>query len=230
MTRRSLAAAFALLAAAPGLAAQQLAPPTTGGIAALDRALARLTTNARVLVIAAHPDDEDTELLTLLSRGLGVDAGYLALSRGEGGQNLIGTELGEALGLIRTGELLAARSVDGGRQFFTRGFDFGFSKSLDETLRFWPRDTLLADVLRVIRRFRPRVVVSIFTGTPRDGHGQHQEAGVLAQQAFDLLSDSAWGPKKLYRSTFFDTAATTLVIPSGMLDPVAGQSYHQLAL
>lgn len=230
MKRRSLAAAFALLAGAPGLAAQQLAPPTTGGIAALDRALARLTTNARVLVIAAHPDDEDTELLTFLSRGLGVDAGYLALSRGEGGQNLIGTELGEALGLIRTGELLAARSVDGGRQFFTRGFDFGFSKSLDETLRFWPRDTLLADVLRVIRRFRPSVVVSIFTGTPRDGHGQHQEAGVLAQQVFELLSDSAWGPKKLYRSTFFDTAATTLVIPSGMLDPVAGQSYHQIAL
>jgi LmbE family N-acetylglucosaminyl deacetylase len=230
MARRSLATAFALLACAAGLRAQQLQPATTGGTAGLDRALGRLTTNARVLVIAAHPDDEDTELLTLLSRGLGVDAGYLALSRGEGGQNLIGTELGEALGLIRTGELLAARSVDGGRQFFSRGFDFGFSKSLEETLRFWPRDSLLADVLRVIRRFRPQVLVSIFTGTPRDGHGQHQEAGVLARQAFDLLRDSAWGPRKFYRSTFFDTAATTLVIPSGMLDPVAGQSFHQIAL
>src|SRR3989338_1380037 len=109
--RRFLAVTLALVGSPVALAGQQLAPASTGGLAALDRQLARL-------VIAAHPDDEDNELLTFLSRGLGVEAAYLALSRGEGGQNLIGPELGEALGLIRSGELLAARSLDGARQFF----------------------------------------------------------------------------------------------------------------
>ena len=211
-------------------AAQALAPAGTGGIAALDRALRGLDQNRRVLVIGAHPDDEDTELLTLLSRGMGVDAAYLSLSRGEGGQNLIGSELGEGLGLLRTEELLAARGVDGAHQYFTRAFDFGFSKTLDEALRFWPRDTVLVDVLRVIRRFRPQVIVSIFSGTPRDGHGQHQEAGVVARAAFDLLRDSTWGPRKLYREGRFDTAGTTVTLNSGALDPEAGESYHQLAM
>ena len=221
----------AVLAAAPlAAAAQPLAPAGTGGIAALDRALSGLDQNKRVLVIGAHPDDEDTELLTLLSRGLGVDAAYLSLSRGEGGQNLIGSELGEGLGLLRTEELLAARGVDGAHQYFTRAFDFGFSKTLDEALRFWPRDTVLVDLLRVIRRFRPQVIVSIFSGTPRDGHGQHQEAGVMAREAFDLLRDSTWGPRKLYREGRFDTTGATVTLNSGALDPEAGESYHQLAM
>ena len=223
-------AAAACLAGAPALPAQQIAPPGTGGVGGLERILDRLTRNGRVLVIGAHPDDEDTELLAYLSRGLGLDAAYLSLSRGEGGQNLIGPELGETLGLIRTGELLAARSVDGAHQYFTRAFDFGFSKTLEETLRFWPRDSVLADVVRVMRRFRPQVVVSIFSGTPRDGHGQHQEAGVLARAAFDLLRDSLWGPQKLYRSARFDTAGGAVTLPSGTLDPVTGKSYHQLAM
>jgi len=230
-TARRLALAAGLAAAAvPPAFAQPLRPAGTGGVPALDRALRTLDQNRRVLVIGAHPDDEDTELLTYLARGTGADAAYLSLSRGEGGQNLIGDELGESLGLLRTEELLAARAVDGAHQFFSRAFDFGFSKTLDETLRFWPRDTLLADVLRVIRRFRPQVVVSIFGGTPRDGHGQHQAAGVVAREAFDLLRDSTWGPKKLYRSTRFDTAGTTVVLASGVIDPMAGQSYHQLAM
>jgi len=221
----------AVLAAAPLVAAAQpLAPAGTGGIAVLDRALRGLDQNKRVLVIGAHPDDEDTELLTLLARGMGVDAAYLSLSRGEGGQNLIGSELGEGLGLLRTEELLAARGVDGAHQYFTRAFDFGFSKTLDESLRFWPRDTVLVDVLRVIRRFRPQVIVSIFSGTPRDGHGQHQESGLVAREAFDLLRDSTWGPRKLYREGRFDTTGTTVVLNSGALDPVAGESYHQLAM
>jgi len=220
---------FALCAAGPA-AAQQIAPPGTGGIAALSRALDRLGRNTRVLLIGAHPDDEDTELLAFLSRGLGADVAYLSLSRGEGGQNLIGPELGPALGLVRTGELLAARSVDGARQYFTRGFDFGFSKTLDETLRFWPRDSLLADIVRIIRRFQPQVLVSVFSGTPRDGHGQHQESGVLANAAFALLRDSAWGPRKLYRAARFDTAGTSITLASGALDPVTGKSYHQLAM
>ncbi len=228
--RRLLLTASIMLLAAPPASAQQLAPPGTGGLAAVDRALARLARNARVLVVAAHPDDEDTELLTLLSRGHGVDVAYLSLSRGEGGQNLIGAELGEGLGLIRTGELLAARGVDGGRQHFTRAFDFGFSKSLAETERFWPRDSLLADAIRVARRFRPQVVVSVFSGTPRDGHGQHQMAGTIARLLFEALRDSAWGPAKLYRGARFDTTGTSVRIPSGMLDPLEGRSYLQLAM
>src|SRR4051812_39001185 len=165
--RRILVASFLIACAgAPAARAQQLAPPSTGGMLALDRMLSHLASNKRVLVIAAHPDDENNEFMTLLSRGQGVDAAYLSLSRGEGGQNLIGSELGEALGLIRTGELLAARSVDGGHQYFTRDFDFGFSKTLEEADHFWPRDTSLADVLRVIRRFRPQVLLAVFSGTP----------------------------------------------------------------
>jgi LmbE family N-acetylglucosaminyl deacetylase len=230
-TLGGLALAGCLAAAVvPALRAQRLAPAGTGGIVALDRALRSLDQNKRVLVIGAHPDDEDNELVTFLSRGTGAEVAYLSLSRGEGGQNLIGSELGEGLGLLRSEELLSARSVDGAHQYFTRAFDFGFSKTLEETLRFWPRDTLLADVLRVIGRFRPQVVVSIFSGTPRDGHGQHQAAGVTARAAVELLRDSTWGPRKLFRTARFDTSGTTVVFASGALDPVVGQSYHQLAM
>jgi LmbE family N-acetylglucosaminyl deacetylase len=208
----------------------------------LDRLLQRLAEPRRVLVIGAHPDDEDSELLAYISRGLGARAAYLALSRGEGGQNLIGEELGEGLGLIRSGELLAARSVDGGEQFFTRAFDFGFSKTLDEALRFWPADSVLKDAVRVVRLFRPQIIVSVFSGTPRDGHGQHQEAGVTAQRVFDAAGDSTrfpelwreeglrpWTPLRLYQSTRFDTSRTTQVMNTGGLDPRTGQSYRQLA-
>ncbi|MEX2157694.1 MAG: PIG-L family deacetylase, partial [Gemmatimonadales bacterium] len=198
--------------------------------AALAGALRQLGSNKRVLMIGAHPDDEDTQLLVLLSRGLGAQAAYLSLTRGEGGQNLIGPELGPELGIIRTEELLAARELDGARQFFTRAYDFGFSKSADETFRFWPRDAILKDVLDVIRRFRPQIIVSVFSGTPADGHGHHQVAGIIARQAFDLLRDSAGGPVKLFRSTRGDTAATTLALPVGTLDPILGYSYYQIAM
>ena len=184
-----------LLVSAPAVA--QLEPPSTGGMGALDQDLRRLGANKRVLMIAAHPDDEDTELLTLLVRGMGAEAGYLSLNRGEGGQNLIGDELGETLGLLRTEELLAARRLDGARQFFTRAYDFGFSKSLEDTWAHWPRDSVLKDVVRIVRRFRPQVVVSIFSGTPRDGHGQHQAAGWAAQEAFSIAGDSARFPELL---------------------------------
>lgn len=207
-----------------------MAPAGTGGVAALAGLLEQLGANKRVLVIGAHPDDEDTQLLVLLSRGLGAQAAYLSLSRGEGGQNLIGAELGPGLGIIRTEELLAARELDGARQYFTRAYDFGFSKSAEEAFRFWPRDSLLRDVVDVIRRFRPQIIVSVFSGTPADGHGQHQVAGLLARQAFELLRDSTWGPAKLYRSTRFDSTATTLSLPVGTLDAVIGQSYYQLAM
>jgi LmbE family N-acetylglucosaminyl deacetylase len=228
--RRALLCSVSLCLGAVGTGLGQLAPPGTGGVAALTGALGQLGANKRVLVIGAHPDDEDTELLVLLSRGAGAQAGYLSLTRGEGGQNLIGPELGPELGIIRTEELLAARQLDGAHQFFTRAYDFGFSKTAEETFRFWPRDSLLADVLDVIRRFRPQILVSIFSGTPRDGHGQHQVAGILARQAFEILKDSSWGPVKLYRTTRFDTAGTSVLLQGGALDPVAGQSYHQLAM
>src|SRR6476660_3848805 len=154
----------------------QLEPPATGGVVALDHELRMLGHYKRVLMIGAHPDDEDTELLTVLVRGEGAEAAYLSLNRGEGGQNLIGPELGEALGLIRTEELLAARRLDGARQYFTRAYDFGYSKTLDETWQHWPREEILKDVGRSVRKFRPQIIVSIFSGTPKDGHGQHQAA------------------------------------------------------
>lgn len=197
----------------------------------------------RVLMIGAHPDDEDTELLTVLVRGMGAEAAYLSLNRGEGGQNLIGSELGEALGLLRTEELLAARRLDGARQYFTRAYDFGYSKTLEETWQHWPSDTILKDLVRIVRRFRPQVIVSIFSGTPRDGHGQHQAAGWAAQEAFKVAGDSSrfrelfreeglvpWSPLKLYRSARFDTTATTLTLNGGVLDPAVGKSFHQIAM
>ena len=209
---------------------QALSPPGTGGVAALADALQQLGPTKRILVIGAHPDDEDSQLLALLSRGLGVQTAYLSLTRGEGGQNLIGQELGPALGLLRTEELLAARAVDGARQFFTRAYDFGYSRSAEEAFRYWPRDSLLRDVVAVIRRFRPQIIVSVFAGTPRDGHGQHQVAGLIARLAYDALRDSSWGPVKLYRSAAYDTTGTTLRLAAGALDAVAGQSYYQIAM
>ncbi|HEU5171145.1 MAG TPA: PIG-L family deacetylase [Gemmatimonadales bacterium] len=240
-TLRALAVLVCALPSGVPLVAQ-LEPPSTGGAVALEHELRTLGHYQRVLVIGAHPDDEDTELLTVLARGMGAEAAYLSLNRGEGGQNLIGPELGEALGLLRTEELLAARRLDGARQYFTRAYDFGYSKSLEETWRHWPRDSILKDVVRVVRRFRPQIVVSIFSGTPADGHGQHQAAGWAAREAFALAGDStrfpelgdeglaAWTPLKLYQSTRFDTAATTLVLDGGVLDQVVGKSYHQIAM
>lgn len=197
----------------------------------------------RVLLIGAHPDDEDTELLTILVRGEGAEAAYLSLNRGEGGQNLIGSELGAALGLLRTEELLAARRLDGAQQFFTRAYDFGFSKTLDDTWAHWPRDSVLKDVVRIVRRFRPQVIVSIFSGTPRDGHGQHQAAGWAALEAFKVAGDStkfpellreeglpSWTPLKLFRNARFDTAGATAMLEGGAIDPAVGQSYHQIAM
>ena len=227
---RPIVVALLVSSCAVGAGAAQLAPPGTGGVAALATTLRQLGSNKRVLMIGAHPDDEDTQLLVLLSRGMGAQAAYLSLTRGEGGQNLIGPELGPELGIIRTEELLAARELDGARQFFTRAYDFGFSKSADETFRFWPRDSILKDVLDVIRRFRPQVIIAVFSGTPADGHGHHQVSAILARQAFDVLRDSAGGPQKFYRSTRGDPTATTLTLPVGTLDPILGQSYFQIAM
>src|SRR5829696_3182588 len=183
------------------------------GIPALDEAISGLSVPMRVLVIAAHPDDEDTQLITWLARGRHVETAYLSLTRGDGGQNLLGNELGDALGVIRTEELLAARRIDGGRQYFTRAYDFGFSKTSDEAFRHWPKDSILRDVVTAVRAFKPHVIVSMFSGTPRDGHGHHQAAGILAREAYDIAGDTArfpvarfgpaWTPLKFYRAARF---------------------------
>lgn len=232
-----------LLILPPAALTAQMRPASTGGLPVVDQQLRMLGSVRRVLVIGAHPDDEDTDLLTLLVRGQGAEAAYLALDRGEGGQNLIGPELGVALGLLRTEELLAARRLDGAGQFFTRAYDFGFSKTQAETWTHWVKDSVLKDVVRIIRRYQPQVMVSIFSGTPRDGHGQHQAAGWVTHEAFRLAGDSSafpelqreeglapWTVAKLYRASDYDTTGTTLVLNAGALDPVVGQSYHQIAM
>jgi LmbE family N-acetylglucosaminyl deacetylase len=194
----------------------------------------------RVLVIGAHPDDEDSQLIAWLQRGGRAETAYLSLTRGDGGQNLIGNELGEALGVIRTEELLAARRVDGAHQFFTRAYDFGFSKTADETFAHWPKDSLLNDVVKVIRAFRPQVIVAIFSGTPRDGHGQHQVSAILAKEAYETASmDTArfpvkdfgpgWTPLKFYRAAYFAPAGATLEMNVGEYNPELGKSYAEIA-
>ena len=177
---------LALIAIPPSVDAQSMRGT---GIVPTGLLLRQLDGVKRVLIIGAHPDDEDTSLLTALARGWGVEVAYLALTRGDGGQNLIGPELWEGLGVIRTGELEAARTLDGGQQFFTRAFDYGFSKSADEALSLWSREELLEDVTWVVRKFRPHVIVSEFSGTPRDGHGQHQASGIISREVFETAGD-----------------------------------------
>src|ERR1017187_10861935 len=140
----------------------------------VELALRKLDELGSVLMIAAHPDDERTNVLVYCARGRHMRAAYLSLTRGEGGQNLIGSEQGAQLGIIRTQELLAARQIDGAEQFFTRAIDFGFTRTAEETLQKWGHDRILSDVVWVIRRYRPDVILLGFSGTARDGHGQHQ--------------------------------------------------------
>jgi LmbE family N-acetylglucosaminyl deacetylase len=234
--RRAASAALglALLVGLPLRAASQ-----ERGAAALGEAILGLGVNMRVLLIGAHPDDEDTFLIAWLSRGRHVETAYLSLTRGDGGQNLIGNELGEALGVIRTEELLAARRIDGARQYFTRAFDFGFSKDTTDTYTHWPKDSILRDIVAVVRRFRPHVIVGVFSGTPRDGHGHHQVSGLLAREAFEVAGDTlrfpptlelpAWTPLKFYRAARFNAESSTLRVDVGEYSPVLGRSYAEIA-
>ena len=150
-----------------------------------------------VLYIAAHPDDENTLLIAYLARGRNYRTAYLSLTRGDGGQNVLGPELGEELGVARTQELLAARRLDGGRQFFTRAIDFGFSKDYRETLNIWDKQQVLSDVVRVIREFRPDVVIVRFSPEPGGTHGHHTASTVLALEAFKLAGDTNAFPDQL---------------------------------
>ena len=214
-------------------------PAQESGAAALGSLVDGLGVSARVLVIGAHPDDEDTRLITFLARGRHVRTAYLSLTRGDGGQNLIGNELGEPLGVIRAEELLSARRLDKGVQYFSRAYDFGFSKSADETFQHWPRDSLLGDVIRVVRAFKPHVLVGLFSGTPRDGHGQHQVSGLLARQAYDAAADTArfpssefgapWVVSEFHRSTRARREDATYAFNAGEYDPLIGRSYAEIA-
>jgi len=172
-------------------------PPPQPNAAQIQLALAKLGVVGSALYVAAHPDDENTTLLAYLGNGRLLRTGYLSVTRGDGGQNLIGAEKGPDLGLIRTQELLAARRVDGAEQFFTRARDFGFSKSPDETLKIWGRDPILADMVFVIRRFRPDVIITRFSPGPADTHGHHTASAMLAVQAFRAAADPRFHPEQL---------------------------------
>jgi LmbE family N-acetylglucosaminyl deacetylase len=165
--------------------------------AEIQLALQKLNVLGRVLYVAAHPDDENTNLMALWANGSLYDAAYLCVTRGDGGQNLIGPELGERLGVIRTHELLAARRLDRGQQFFTRAIDFGFSKSAPETLKIWDRNKILADIVWVIRKFKPDVVVTRFSPDDDKTHGHHTASAILAREAFQAAGDPRRFPEQL---------------------------------
>src|SRR5215216_7431794 len=167
----------------------QVRPIYDMGAAGMTQVLQRLQTTASVLHTGAHPDDEDSAFMARTARGDHARVAYVSLNRGEGGQNIIGPELFDALGVIRTEELLQARRLDGAEQFFGHTFDYGFSKSRAEAAMKWGERDTLDDYVRVIRMFRPLVIYSRFTGTPTDGHGHHQEAGYLTRLAYEAAAD-----------------------------------------
>lgn len=217
--------------------------------AAIAQELRSLRTLGTVLHVGAHPDDENTELITWLARGRGYRTAYLSLTRGDGGQNELGRDFDERLGVLRTQELLAARQLDTGRQFFTRAIDFGFSKSPEETLRFWDRDQVLADVVRIYRQFRPDVVVTRFPIPPGSGgHGHHTASGILAVEAFKLAGDptaypeqlaqglAPWQPKRVLWNVFRFNPDTPLPLPGPTFqqdiagtDPITGEAFGLIA-
>jgi LmbE family N-acetylglucosaminyl deacetylase len=175
--------------------------------------LQKLNFLGSALYIAAHPDDENTRLISYLANDVHARTAYLSLTRGDGGQNLVGPEIRELLGVIRTQELLAARRTDGGTQLFTRANDFGYSKHPDETLAIWNKDEVLSDVVRAIRKFKPDVIVNRFNHrNPGSTHGHHTSSAMLSFEAFDLVGDAskypetanafgAWQPKRLLFNT-----------------------------
>ena len=240
--------AFGLLASsACGPAFADSRPKDAMDAAELRLALQKLRVLTSVLYVAAHPDDENTALITYLETDRLARVGYLSMTRGSGGQNLIGSETGEDLGVIRTQELLAARSIDGAEQFFTRAVDFGYSKSADETMAIWGREKILSDVVWVIRRFRPDVVVTRFPTDARGGHGHHQASAILAKEAFRAAADpkrfpeqlrwvKPWQAKRIVWNAFRpDTTKRDQALPPlltldlGAYNALVGKSYTELS-
>lgn len=182
----------------PGAALAESRPRDVMNAAELERAVQKIRVLGSVLYIAAHPDDENTAFITYLESDRLARVGYLSMTRGSGGQNLIGPETGEALGVIRTQELLAARAIDGAEQYFTRAVDFGYSKTSDETMAFWGREAVLSDVVWTIRTFRPDVILTRFPLDNRGGHGHHQASAILAKEAFAAAADPKRFPEQLH--------------------------------
>lgn len=209
--------------------------------------LKKLNVLGSVLYVAAHPDDENTRVITSLANDNLYSVGYLSMTRGDGGQNLIGEQLRDQLGVIRTQELLAARRIDGGQQFFTRANDFGFSKSADETMRIWGKEEILSDVVKVYREFQPDVIITRFPADERAGHGHHTTSAILAQEAFDLSGNKdafptqvrqygVWKPVRLFtntgrwwNNTINENTPGVTTLNVGGYSPLLGESFTEIA-
>lgn len=220
--------------------------PNSQSAADIFLSLKKLNVLGTILYIGAHPDDENTRLLSYLSKEKLYRTGYLSLTRGDGGQNLIGNEQGIELGLIRTQELLAARRIDGAEQFFSRAYDFGFSKSTEETISIWGKENIISDIVWVIRKFQPDVIITRFPDDTRAGHGHHSASAYFARMAFTAAADSnqftdqlafavkPWQVKRVLWNTFNfggnnTTAEDQLKLDVGMLNPLLGKSYGEIA-
>ncbi|MFO7257135.1 MAG: PIG-L family deacetylase [Bacteroidota bacterium] len=236
---------FLILLFVPALVCGQ--PPTQPDAARIRLNMMKLNFLGSVLYVAAHPDDENTRVITLMANDRLAATAYLSMTRGDGGQNLIGPEIRDELGLIRTHELLAARRIDGGKQFFTRAVDFGYSKSADETFQIWGKDEILSDVVRVYRMFKPDVILTRFPADERAGHGHHTASAVLAAEAFDLSSRQDFlpdqvrefgvaNPVRLYTNTgrWWNTTINketpgVITLDVGKYNPLLGASYSEIA-
>lgn len=243
MSFRLLFSVFLFVLAGSSLRAQA---PSSFSSSDIYQQIEKMKVLGSVLYIAAHPDDENTRLLTWLAQDQLLKTGYLSITRGDGGQNLIGDEQGVELGLIRTQELLAARRIDGAEQFFTRAFDFGYSKHTEEALRIWNKDKVLQDVVWVIRKFRPDVIITRFPPDNRAGHGHHSASAVLAEEAFRVAADpraypaqfrygvEPWQAKRILWNRYnFGGVNTTsedqMKIDAGGFNALIGKSYGALA-
>ncbi|MEK6782113.1 MAG: PIG-L family deacetylase [Bacteroidota bacterium] len=209
--------------------------------------LKKLNFLGTVLYVAAHPDDENTRAITFFANDKLATTAYLSITRGDGGQNLIGPEIRDQLGLIRTQELLSARQIDGGHQFFTRAIDFGYSKRATETFDIWNKQEILSDVVRIMREFKPDVILTRFPPDERAGHGQHTASGVLAEEAFDLASNpdflpdqvkdfGTWQARRLYTNTgrwwnqtINENTPGIVVVDVGTYNDLLGKSYSEIA-
>ncbi len=222
-------------------------PQPTLSSAEIKLALNKLDVFGSVLYLAAHPDDENTSLIAYFAKGKLLRTGYLSMTRGDGGQNLIGTEQSEQLGVLRTQELLEARKRDGGEQFFTRAIDFGYTKSSEETFEFWDKEKVLSDVVWVIRKFHPDIIITRFPATGEGGHGHHTASAILALEAFDLANDpkafpeqlkyvSTWQPRRVFWNAWLPALQNTKIdlskIPSlnlGEYNSLLGKSYTEIS-
>ena len=233
---------LAVVLTAVSLATHAQLPAQEDGVAGVWQKLGKLQTTASVMHTTAHPDDEHGGVLAWLSRGQGARVSLMTLTRGESGDNAIGPELFDALGLVRTEELaLADRYYGVDQQYFGTVVDYGFSKRFDETLEKWGKERALADLVRVIRIERPLVIVSRFQGNTRDGHGNHSAAGLLSREAFAMAGDAAafpdqiagglrpWQPLKLYMGGVREQEDWTLRVDAGTFDPVQGETYAAFA-